>query len=380
MVDRKPSKNPRYLQRRPDLVSPREAYLASVGARLGREVPANQPVRFPVGAVLAGRRNNPPDPKAGLPPLAVYSPIHYQELPELFMDWVCSLTGKSPSTTGFGSEGALTKGPFNALPPVFDLNNALVSAIVTEYAGFTSAAGHVGPGYRVEHDISMLVPEIWCRMRVAEREPRYMIENGYLEKVSDFCVDGRTVLASRLGYRITDLFVDHFLGRIFEVPDAVFPEELLRPEKQDLALFAAGVDAIVEAQRAVAQHYFEDGSIEMACPPLRCLLEIMAKGQTADGMCIEDPRLRAMFTREATLASEWYQERLHVKQQRDIALWRRHLAALKKSRTSGIPAGGIDIDARLDEAQAHLDRVSAPSYLNELVGTIGADPLHGSHP
>ncbi len=49
-----------------------------------------------------------------MPPLAVYNPIHYQELPELFMDFICSLTGKSPSTTGFGSEGALTKGPFNA--------------------------------------------------------------------------------------------------------------------------------------------------------------------------------------------------------------------------------------------------------------------------
>ena len=43
---------------------------------------------------------------------------------------------------------------------------------------------------------------------------------------------------------------DRFLGRLFETPDAVFPEEMLRPEKQSLALFAAGVDAIVDAQRA----------------------------------------------------------------------------------------------------------------------------------
>ena len=49
------------------------------------------------------------------------------ELPELFMEFICSMTGKSPSTTGAGSEGALTKGPFNALPPIIDLNNALVS-------------------------------------------------------------------------------------------------------------------------------------------------------------------------------------------------------------------------------------------------------------
>ena len=47
------------------------------------------------------------------------------------MDFMSSLTGKSPSTTGFGSEGALTKGPFNALWPVVDMNNAIVSAILS---------------------------------------------------------------------------------------------------------------------------------------------------------------------------------------------------------------------------------------------------------
>jgi hypothetical protein len=262
---------------------------------------------------------------------------------------------------------------------VVDLNNALVAYILTEYAGFTSAAGHVGPLYRVDHDISMLVPEIWCRMRVAERDPKFLIENGYLEKVGDFEFEGRAVLASRLGYRITALFVDHFLGRIFEVPDTVFPEELLRPEQQDMAVFAAGVDAIVEAQRRVALHYFEDGSVEAACPPLRALLEIMTEG-SSQGMTIDDPGLRAMFTREAMIGSDWYLERLRVKQQRDIALWRRHMAALKAFRSSGMPARHVDIEERLETTQFQLDRVSAASYVNELVGTIGADPLHGQMP
>ncbi len=266
LVDGKPSKNPRYLQKRPDLVQARGTYLAEITARLDRDIPEGQAVFFPVNAVLPGRRNNPPEPKLGIAPLAVYSPIHYQEMPELFMEFISSLTGKSPSTTGFGSEGALTKGPFNALPPVIDLNNALVSLILTEYAAVTTSAGYVGPHYRVEHDISMLVPELWCRMRVEERDPRFLIENGYLEKVEDFCMDGRKVLASRLGYRITSRFADVFLGRIFETPDAVFPEELLRPEKQDLAMFAAGVDAIVERQRRVALAYFEDGSVEARLP------------------------------------------------------------------------------------------------------------------
>ncbi len=365
MVDGAPSKNPRYLQRRPDLVNPLGAYLADVGTRLAREIPSDARVYFPVNAVLAGRRNNPPDPKAGIPPLAVYNPIHYQELPELFMDFICSLTGKSPSTTGFGSEGALTKGPFNALWPIVDVNNALVSAIVTGYGGFTTAAGHIGPHYRVDHDNSMLVPELWCRMRVYEREPRFLIEKGLLERVEDFDYEGRRILASRLGYRITALFVDRFLGRIFELPGSVFPEELLRPEKQDFGNFVAGVEAICEAQRIVALNYFEDGSVDAACPPVRALLHIMAHGHY-EGKGVDDPGIRAMFTREALLGSDWYKERLATKQQREVALWRRHVAALQAAGADGVEA-----------AWAELTRVGSQEYLAELSGTIGADPFQG---
>jgi hypothetical protein len=98
--------------------NPRGLYLAQIAARLARGISAPRPVYLPVNAVLAGRRSSPADPKAGLPPLSVHSPIHYQELPELFMDFICSLTGKSPATTGFGSEGALTKTAFAAAPGV----------------------------------------------------------------------------------------------------------------------------------------------------------------------------------------------------------------------------------------------------------------------
>ncbi|NOQ69618.1 MAG: hypothetical protein GQ573_05895, partial [Gammaproteobacteria bacterium] len=107
IVDGEPSKNVRYLQKRPDLANPRNLYLAQTGTRLARGLSLDEPVHFPVNAVLQGRRNNPEDKAAGIRPLAVYNPIHYQELPELFMDLICSLTGKSPSTTGAGSEGAL---------------------------------------------------------------------------------------------------------------------------------------------------------------------------------------------------------------------------------------------------------------------------------
>jgi len=135
--------------------------------------------------------------------------------------------------------------------------------------------------------------------------------NGYLEKVCDFCLDNRTVPASRLGYRITPLFVDRFLGRLFETPAAVISGEMLRPEKQDIVQFAAGVDAIVEAQTRVARQYFEDGSVEAACPPLQALLHIMAWGSYRE-KGVEDAEVRCLFTRPYLMASDWYDERGQV--------------------------------------------------------------------
>ena len=227
---------------------------------------------------------------------------------------------------------------------------------MTGYGGFTTAAGHVGPKYRVDHDNSMLVPEVWCRMRVKEREADFLIANNCLEPVRDFDFEGRRILASRLGWRINENFVDRFLGRIFELPSSVFPEEMLRPELQDLATFAVGVEAICEAQRGVALNYFEDGSVEAACPPVQALLHIMAHGHFG-GKDVKHPDIRAMFTRESVMSSDWYAARLAERQRRDIALWTRHFLATGS-----------------EKAQARLAHVSSPAYLQELVGTIGADP------
>src|SRR5215471_7137635 len=380
IVDGKPSKNPRYLQVRPDKAKPRDRYVAETGARLYRRLPADQAVVFPVISVLSGRRNNPPDD--GIRPLCVYNPIHYQELPELFMDYVCSLTGKSPSTTGAGSEGALTKGPFNAICTTADLNNALVSMILCGYGGFSSAAGYIGPEYRVDHDISLLIPEIWCRLFPEERDPKSLIEAGHLEKLEDFDYDGRRVLASRLGYRITRKFVHTFFGRIFDSPGAVFTDKVLRPEMQDQAVFADGVNNIVEAQERVALAYFVDGSIDDACPPLRALLTIMARGNF-EGKDITHPAVRALFTRESMLESDWYKERLQIKQARDVQLWKRHVAAL--AEFLALPghrdeAERLDVAGRLARARAELERVSSDAYLRDLHGTIGADPIHRALP
>lgn len=376
IVNGKPTKNPRYLQNRPDLEDPRSIYLAELGSRLYRRLPLDAAVPKPVTSVLAGRRNNPPDKAAGIRALAVYNPIHYQELPELFMDFIASLTGKSPSTTGAGSEGALTKGPFNALLPVHDVNAALVSYLITDYHGFTSAAGHIGKKFRVDHDISLLVPEVWSRMFIPEREPSYLIANGYLEKLGDFTYEGKFIEASRLGYRITTSFVTTFFGRIFSAADTVFSEDMLRPELQSMEDFIDGLDNIIETQRRVALNYFEDGSINFAIPPLKALLHIMAYGQF-EGKTLKDPSIRELFTREATLTSDWYQARLDAKVRVNQSLLQRHIAYLesffaKPNYQSELER--LHIHERITRAKQMLAQVKSAEFREGLVGMLGTDP------
>ncbi|MEM1223270.1 MAG: hypothetical protein AAGH40_10925, partial [Verrucomicrobiota bacterium] len=297
IVDGKPTKNPRYLQVRPDLKNPRELYLAQVSTRLYRRQGASSALLRPVTSILPGRRNNPADPESGVKPLCVFNPIHHMELPELFMEYIASITGKSPSTTGAGSEGALTKAPFNALPPIYDLNNALVAYLATDQPVFITAAGYVGPNFRVDHDISLLVPEIWCRLKPSETEPKFLLENGYIEKVEDFEYEGETIQASRIGYRITDKFVRIFFGRVFNNPVSVLSEEMLKPELQDLETFVIGMRTIIAAHKEAAMNYFADQSIEDACPPLKALLHIMAHGDY-EGKDLHSAEIRALCTRE----------------------------------------------------------------------------------
>ena len=375
VVDGKPSKNPRYLQLRHDLVNPRDAHLAEIGARLRRRVPLSRPIQRPVNAVLPGRRNNPPEGE--IRPLAVFNPIHYLELPELFMEFICSVTGRSPSTTGAGSEGALTKGPFNALPPIIDLNAALVSYLLTGDAVFVTATGYVGPRFRVDHDISLLVPEIWSRMSVAERDPEYLISEGHLERCADFEYNGRTIRASRLGYRITMRFVLAFFGQMFNHPAALFTEEMLRPELQDRQIFVDGLDNIISTQKRVAQLYFNDGGISLACPPLRALLHIMLQDEF-EGKGLDHPEIRALFTRKSMLASDWYNERLKAKQTVDIHLWDRHVRSLKAFAAKANyaeEAARLGVSDRLTYAQRTLEMVRSSDYIERLHGTIGVQPL-----
>lgn len=372
LVNGKPSKNPRYLQVRPLEANPEATALGDLATHLVRKLPTSQFAPVAVDIVAAGRRNNPKEET--VPPLCTYNPLHYMELPELLMEFISSMTGKSPSTTGAGSEGALTKGPFNALPPIIDLNSAFLSYALTGYDGWLSSAGFIGPHVRVDHDISMLIPELFCRMSPAERRAENLIRDGYLERLEDYEFEGRTILASRLGYRMNDRFASTFFGRIFLHPDTVFTDEMLRPELQDPTIFAESMDVIVKTHKRVAEAYIRDGGIEMAVPPLRGLLEIMATGTTSEGLTLDDDEFRALFTRESVLASDWYAKRLDTKQELDVAHLKTgldHLREFASVEFNDKASTRLNLQARTKQAEAELERLSGSEYRAGLVGTIG---------
>ncbi len=376
LVGGKPSKNPRYLQPRPDHADAAATSVAELSSRLVRRLRTDEPLMLPVDVVAAGRRNNPPD--GPVPPLCSFNPLHYMELPELFMEFISSMTGKSPSTTGAGSEGALTKGPFNAMPAVIDLNASLLAYALTGYDGWLSAAGWVGPKVRVDHDISLLIPETFSRMTEEERDAHHLIAQGALEKLVDFEHDGRIVAASRLGYRITDKFASTFFGRIFLHPHMVLTPEMLRPELQDVAVFAESVATIVTTHERVARSYFDDGTISLAIPPLRALLEIMVDGVTSEGWTLATPEFRAMFTRESVLASDWYAARLDAKQAAASGRADAGLAAIElfvSTPGNDEPSARLGMAARVAAARAEAQRLSGPAFREQLVGTAGSTPL-----
>ncbi|MDO9495818.1 MAG: hypothetical protein Q7J48_08965, partial [Nocardioides sp.] len=376
IVDGKPSKNPRYLQQRPDLTDAPATAVADLSERLVRRLPAAAPLPRPVDLVAAGRRNNPPE--GTVPPLCSYGPLHYMEPPELFMEFISSMTGKSPSTTGAGSEGALTKGPFNAMPAIIDLNASLLSYVLAGHDGWLSAAGYLGPHVRVDHDFSLLVPELFSRMSPHERAARNLITEGALERLEDFEYDGRQVAASRLGYRMTEKMATKYFGRIFMHPDAIFTPEMLRPELQDMGVFAESMATIAATHERVARAYFKDGTVDLAVPPLRALLEIMADGSSSQGWDLGSPEFRTMFTREAVLASDWYAQRLDAKQAAASARADAGLAAIEKFVTTPgneEPTARLAMPERVEVARLEAQRLAGPEFREQLVGTAGSTPL-----
>ena len=192
----------------------------------------------------------------------------------------------------------------------------------------------------------------------------------------DIEVDGKPVLASRLGYRITSRFVNTFFGRLFNHPHVVLADDMLRPELQDPAEFADAVSNVVETHRRVAGHYFDDGSVADACPPLKALLHVMRDGHF-EGRPETDPAIRELFTRDSMLGSAWYKERLRARQHLDLRSWRQHsdyLARFVGREGHADESVRLGVRERLARARAMVERVKSPSYIEELAGTTGGEP------
>jgi hypothetical protein len=224
----------------------------------------------------------------------------------------------------------------------------------------------------------MLVPEVFARMTPSERNAANLIAEGALEPLTDFTHDGRPVLASRLGYRMTQVFARKYFGRIFLHPHAVFTDEMLRPEEQDPAVFATSMATMVTTHQRVARAYFDDGTIDLAIPPLKALLEIMANGTSAEGWQLNSAAFRALFKRDYILGSQWYAARLAAKQAAAAERAAAGLAALRQfASTPGNdePSLRLGVTARIADAEAEYAKFSSAEYREGIVGTVGRQPL-----
>ena len=177
---------------------------------------------------------------------------------------------------------------------------------------------------------------------------------------------------------MTDKFVHAYFGKIFDRPMIVIDEIMLKPEIQDLENYVNGINNIVEAHKRVALNYFQDGTINDACPPLKAILNIMAYGEY-EGLTIHDKEIRQLFTRENLLDSDWYQERLRIKQSRDEQLWYFNLRYLEE-KLNDIPDNDaiekFQLQKQIKEAKKMIDTVQNESYFKRLQGTLGADWIH----
>jgi len=103
----------------------------------------------------------------------------------------------------------------------------------------------------------------------------------------------------------------------------------------------------------------------------------MASG-SFEGKDEDHPEIRRLFTRAYLLGSGWNHQRLQIKQQRDTALWQRHVAYLDEFIANPLNSDEherLALDERRTYALTQLDRCRAPAYLQEGVSTLGADPL-----
>ena len=75
------------------------------------------------------------------------------------------------------------------------------------------------------------------------------------------------------------------------------------------------------------------------------------------------------------LASDWYKRRLATKRDRDLDRLKTFQQRLIQVQESGELAADLELEDRLAYVRDAIANVESPSYLDSLVGTLGADPL-----
>jgi hypothetical protein len=97
-----------------------------------------------------------------------------------------------------------------------------------------------------------------------------------------------------------------------------------------------------------------------------------------EGKSIDHPEVRQLFTREHLLTSDWYAARLKARQSIDRQLWRRHANSLDrflKHASHVEEADRLGIAGKLARVRKTLEQIEAPSHLQNLAGTLGAEPI-----
>ncbi len=98
-----------------------------------------------------------------------------------------------------------------------------------------------------------------------------------------------------------------------------------------------------------------------------------------EGKEMSDPELRSYFEREYVINSDWYKERLQLKQQKDINFYTNQIDYLERfisNAGNSLLVAEMDLNTRLQNVKNMLATASSPAYIDSLVGTIGADPLY----
>jgi hypothetical protein len=96
-----------------------------------------------------------------------------------------------------------------------------------------------------------------------------------------------------------------------------------------------------------------------------------------EGHPADDPEFRALFTRDAMLASDWYRARLEAKREIDARLWEQHARYLEKflqRPNYADVALQLGIREKLERVSAHARATRDPAYADSLAGTTGAEP------